>query len=513
MPTYGAERAVILPQLQNATEPGWRFVENLQQNQRVAEEKRRYEQHRQDQMLEWALDQMDFKNFATGTVLDPTIHQSLDGAMKSVTQKIMQGGYGNNAEMMYDVKNSVSDVANYSTKAKNIRAVIDENVKALSKNPAIDPAKLRKWAYAGAFLKYDPQGNVVGVKPTQEIDDSADYVNDLIQNAPEKIYTGAQALYEALPKLNNEEVGKVYKRRDKSGKLTDTEYSGKLYEHQELYEDPETGEYRSRVKGKDVTFSDGTKGRGLSDDAYNRIFGSGDNQIVLNAEFNKRFKDAIQSGEIKREDVPALKSAFALQMVENSKVGGIKNKDIVQERMPSIRNYTNVNMPGAGSGVAVNDIFSHINTMADERRPDGRYLQVNLLRPDAQKYVVDLANSISSLTKEEDGEEKKVPFSQKDIYIQKSGIGVGVYNAHTKKLITVLDPLSTNVNVQPGIKEERAVVEQNRNTRGGVQSTGNTSGLKQSYSAGGKTFSLKQLRDMGYTDAQIQQAVKLGNLK
>jgi hypothetical protein len=252
--------------------------------------------------------------------------------------------------MMYDEKNSVSDVANYSTKAKNIRAVIDENVKALSKNSAIDPAKLRKWAYAGAFLKYDPQGNVVGVKPTQEIDDSADYVSNLIQNAPEKIYTGAQSLYDALPKLNNEEVGKVYKRRDKSGKLTDTEYSGKLYEHQELYEDPETGEYRSRVKGKDITFSDGTKGRGLSDDAYNRIFGSGDNQIVLNAEFNKRFKDAIQSGEIKNEDVPALKSAFALQMVENSKVGGIKNKDIVQERMPSIRVYNN-----NGSGSTTDD--------------------------------------------------------------------------------------------------------------------------------------------------------------
>jgi hypothetical protein len=498
MPTYGAERAVVLPQLQNASEPGWRFVENLQQNQRVAENNRRYEQARQDQMLEWAMNQMDFKNFATGTVLDPTIHNSLSDAMKSVTQKIMQGGYGNNAEMMYDVKNSVSDVANYSTKAKNIRAVIDENVKALSKNPAIDPAKLRKWAYAGAFLKYGPQGNVVGVKPTQEIDDSADYVSDLIQNAPEKIYTGAQSLYEALPKLNNEEVGKVYKRRDKSGKLTDTEYSGKLYEHQELYEDPETGEYRSRVKGKDITFSDGTKGRGLSDDAYNRIFGSGDNQIVLNAEFNKRFKDAIQSGEIKREDVPALKSAFALQMVENSKVGGIKNKDIVQERMPSIRVYNN-NGSGSGTGgTAVNDIFSHINAMADERRPDGRYLQVNLLRPDAQKYVVDLANSIAQKgTKGEN--ETAVPFSQKDIYIQKSGIGVGVYNAHTKKLITVLDPLSTNVNVQPGIKEERAVVEQNRNTKGGVQSTGNVIRLQgqvdksklktgQVYEVGGRKY-------------------------
>jgi hypothetical protein len=92
MPTYGAERAVILPQLQNASEPGWRFVENLQQNQRVAENNRRYEQARQDQMLEWAMNQMDFKNFATGTVLDPTIHNSLSDAMKSVTQKIMQGG-------------------------------------------------------------------------------------------------------------------------------------------------------------------------------------------------------------------------------------------------------------------------------------------------------------------------------------------------------------------------------------------------------------------------------------
>jgi hypothetical protein len=74
-----------------------------------------------------------------------------------------------------------------------------------------------------------------------------------------------------------------------------------------------------------------------------------------------------------------------------------------------------------------------------------------------------------------------------------------VYNAHTKKLITVLDPLSTNVNVQPGIKEERAVVEQNRNTKGGVQSTGNVIRLQgqvdksklktgQVYEVGGRKY-------------------------
>jgi hypothetical protein len=454
MPTYGSERAVVLPTRQDIGQAGWRAVDNFQQQQRFAEEKKRYEQQRQDQMLEWAMNQMDFKNFATGTVLDPTIHQSLDGAMKGVTEKIMNGGYTNNAEMMYDVKNSVSDVANYSMKAKNIRTVIDENVKALAKNPSIDQNKLRRWAYANAFLKYDPNGNVIGVKPTQDIDDSADYVNDLINNSPEKVYTGTEALYESLPKLNKEKVGKVYKRRDKSGKLTDTEYSGELYEHQELYQDTETGEYKSRVKQQPLTLSDGSKGYGLSEDAYNRIFGSGDNQIILNAEFNKLFKDELQKGGISKEDVPKIKSILALELIGKSKVGGITNKDIVQERMPSIRIYNN---NGKGDGSTVNDIYEHISVMADAPRAENQPLQINQIRPDAQKYVIDLANSIA--TKGVDGNGKEVSYTQKDLLIYKSSMGVGLYNAHTGKLITILDPTSTNANTQPSVKEERAVIQ------------------------------------------------------
>lgn len=455
MPTYGAERAVVLPTRQDIGQAGWRTVDNVQQQQRFAEEKKRYEQHRQDAMLEWAMNQMDFKHFATGTVLDPTIHQSLDGAMKGVTQKIMNGGYTNNAEMMYDVKNSVSDVANYSMKARNMRALIDENVKSLSKNPSIDSDKLRRLAYSNTFLKYDPNGNVIGVKSAQEIDDSSDPVNNVLTNSPEKVYTGPKALYESLPKQNFQEIKKTYRRRDSKGKYIDDSYSAKVYDHQEIYlDDNDNGLAKLRTKQSPVILSDGSQMNGLEGNTYERMFGTGDGKFILDSEYNKRFGGA----QIDPEDKDKLKRALALHLIDASKVGKIENSDISLQKVPSSRTYNTINMPG--SDVKVNDLYSKIDAIAEEKRQARKtHTQVNLLPIDAQQYVVDAANSIAQKgTKGEN--ETAVPYTQRDLKVIKNDNGLGIYNAHTNKLIGFLDPTGTNLTVQPGVKEKRAVVNQ-----------------------------------------------------
>jgi autonomous glycyl radical cofactor GrcA len=513
MPTYGAERAVILPQLQNASEPGWRFVENLQQNQRVAENNRRYEQARQDQMLEWALEKMDYSKVATGTVYDPSIHQTLSELQKSVADDITNGRFANNAEMMMKVASGVADVSAYSNAVKQQRARIEEELKQYEKDPSIDMNKLRKASFDMAFWKADPNTKQVSIRRPTEFENKS-YVQDVLTSSPEKVVSGTQPLYESLPKQNFQEVKKTYKRRDAKGTLVDDSYSAKVFDHQEVYfDDNDHGYAKLRTRQQPLKLSDGKQVNGISDDIYDRMFGNGTNKLILNSEFNKRYKEAKSRGEINPEDEEVLKKNLALELVDASKVGKIENSDISLQKVPSSRTYNTINMPGAG-GYTINDMYNRVYTKAKDMKEKGYFLRVNALTPEDQKYIVETANKLAKKnTVETDNGYKEVDFTQKDLKIELNDNGIGIYNVATNRLITYLDPTTSNVSVQPGIKEERAVLQQNRNTKGGVQSTGNKSGLKQSYSAGGKTFSLKQLRDMGYTDAQIQQAVKLGNLK
>lgn len=158
-----------------------------------------------------------------------------------------------------------------------------------------------------------------------------------------------------------------------------------------------------------------------------------------------------------------------------------------------------------GSNTPINDLYKEItDKLNDPSKPNG--VPLNEYSSAAQEAILQVANKLNP---------SKTKFGQKDIYVGHDASGnPAILRAHstlplTKRTVAPLDYKSVNLLAASGVKQKQQVIANAQSLP--KQTSGTPSAVYKA--ANGKTYSHNDLKKLGYTEEQIQQAIKLGNLK
>lgn len=482
---YNQERAVVYKGI--GGNPMETYSQMQQYNDQKAERERllaQKQQERDDSLMKWAADQLDFKNFATGTQLDPVINTSLGNLLKDTAAKIKADPNMSMANLLYGIQDGVGRVTAYSQKAKNIRAGAEKMIGEWSKNPSIDGSKLLKGALSSAFMKVDPQTGALVPKSAEEIDERTDYVSNYLQTKPEEVITGTQYLYETLGKQKGVKVGDIVQETDARRGMNKFKYSGELMPWQQIsFERGKDGLNRAvpKVKTQEVEIPGIGKMPVLDEGVYGQIFGDAGNSLILEAQLNRMDKDR----KLTPQQREMLKRGLAAELVGGANVGGgIVNENVEKEQPILVRNNTTINT--GGTPPVVNDVFGSIRKKAMASKQKGRgFLQTNLLDANEQDAVLDAVNGVAKFnTGQTDNAGNPImrDYTNADVVIIYDEDGLGVYKAERgpdgktvnkvpKKgnLITRLNYVGTNLPEQANTKAKAEVVA--RGNQGGTPQT------------------------------------------
>lgn len=161
------------------------------------------------------------------------------------------------------------------------------------------------------------------------------------------------------------------------------------------------------------------------------------------------------------------------------------------------------------------DVYGEIDEATSSRDRVNRNIgtPLNELSSKAQRLILETVNKIANQTEPDPSSPdkvKKTPFFQEDIYVQKDADGKirvkGAKGQYKYKPIVTLDEVGLNVMAQPSIKEKREVIKAGKNP---VQRPGTQSQQTQS----SDTYTRQELKTNGWTDDQINKAVKAGKIK
>lgn len=161
---------------------------------------------------------------------------------------------------------------------------------------------------------------------------------------------------------------------------------------------------------------------------------------------------------------------------------------------------TNINVPKETPIVV--DRYKELKNYMDGKK-EGFAAPVNELSAGMQDAILDFARSATG--------KEKGDLGQEDIILKKNPQGqIAVYkfNQKTKTMGDMIAPITEidlNVGAQPTAAGKTQAIKQAGKTEPKSQ--------EKTYIAGGKKYTKSDLNKMGYTDDQIQQAIKLGTIK
>jgi hypothetical protein len=287
-----------------------------------------------------------------------------------------------------------------------------------------------------------------------------------------------------------------------------TEYTLSSFDKEETLKDKETGlEYKkprlNTIKIPGLFYKGGNSVEGLADEPYMTLLNSGgqavQDDIAISALENIRQHNAevmnraaIPNGEqlaltVSKNNVQNFMSipgfvnpfdegelekfqrAAAADLLKQSgryeadgSVAGFKLNRGVNKAKP-------VSEGSGGKGSEANsgfmDVYNEIVTAADTgnkvREVKGGKVTkifgaaVNQLSPDAQGYLINIANKTK---KKYDDEQNEVEFTQDDLVIKKESGKVGLYRYPSGELIAPLDKMQTNLKLNPTAKTKQNVI-------------------------------------------------------
>lgn len=320
---YGSEHAVILPQGEGVQTLQWA----LQQKDKLRQEKLLREKQQRDQqegLAKYVDDQLDYKTFATGTVADPVISTGIGDLKKKYASMIKSNPSIGISGLMYDMQQDVSKLTSYSANAKLVRANIEKSLESYKKESGIDPDALAKGALRTAFMKVDPATGQAVVR--EDIDPTKDYVKDYLEQYPENVITGPEAITSQFDKMKTTREGRVV-QTDVKGVKRKYEVSADLLPHEEL--DIKNGRpVGTKFKTQPLEFSDKTKATGLSEGAYKEFFGSPTTNAVLNMEMKRKHPKMLPGSQ----DYEATRKVVALDVAKQfRRGGGFTEKDVTDQ--------------------------------------------------------------------------------------------------------------------------------------------------------------------------------------
>jgi hypothetical protein len=161
------------------------------------------------------------------------------------------------------------------------------------------------------------------------------------------------------------------------------------------------------------------------------------------------------------------------------------------------RTTNNINV-GGSKEVTIKDVYSTLKSKLSQKKGG---MPMNELTGTEQDAVLKHARNVTNETE----------LSNKDIALFKDGDNIAIYKIDTDtdgkqtkgQLVSVLDNYDVNSKVNKSAKDLEKLKKDDLN----ASKVGNT------YDVGGKKMSHDDLKKMGYTDTQIDQAIQLGNIK
>jgi len=395
---YGQEYAYINPNKNdNPLDLYMKLKQYNDQQQRYKDQLARQQREYQDGLMTQAMSQLDFKHFATGTPLDPVIHNSLSGALKNVSKKIMNNPDTTLSSVYYDVANAANDISTYADKARNIRANIDQYAKEYSKNPSIDATKLSKAAMANAFMKYDTNTHAFTVKDPSEIDDQTDWTDYTLNNNPDQVVKGSGALDQLMKTADKKNYENEFSV-DKGGVKKKIAYKGEYFPYNTIETDknghpvfdPTTGQAKVGIRSENVN---GVPLATKDDMAY--FTSNPGANVYLNSLVKKAGYDPnSQEGQL-------LKRAYLYKHLQDNNQGYInKTKDEVDDSQLQSENFRREMKSLAQTIAATNKAnngsasFDNIYHDIETNGANASRIPLVKLKPQSQEVLVNHAKSV-----------------------------------------------------------------------------------------------------------------------
>lgn len=366
--------------------------------------------------------------------------------------------------------------------------------------------------------KYDPDDDDLNVldKIGKSIYDPKSYKQDGVSEY------GWQDLSPSVPEFDPKKQNEFWMAASRGLK------PGKVYDESNMRIDKTTG--KAFVPYREIYSADQIKK--IADDAADLVKGDRSarkyyNKILDSPEMApwKRLNDAYQSIYGKNAQVSTPEQAAQADMiikasgVFDSGEQAITDQDAAFQRSLDRMIFNSGLIAGrsaSGSkdseGLNIIDAYGEIenkfgtqSTKAPWLSKGGERLRLRDLSPQTQQVILTQANKISGTVEADPNDPDKlktVPFKQEDIFLEKDGDNIYISDEKTSKRIAPIDRTGTNVPAQFSVKEKRKVLS------GGKNSTTTPQAQQQS-----EVYSRSELKSAGWTDDQINKAVKAGKIK
>jgi hypothetical protein len=411
---------------------------------------------------------LDKKDFLTGTNYDPEIVRRLDEMMVQGAELATKGA--TTPEIMMALGPKVSEVGEYSTKAKLVNQNLEKQLEYIKATKGYDPIKLREEARKMAFYGEDGK-----LKDISTVDPSQDFVMETIRMFPDRV-TNDAALDEFVknsPKYVDTKDITTYaptgKMNKKKMKVTAPDWL--TIDNGDLVPEFEVATDNGSPIMHDFVGEDGkvTKApvRMIKDDRFTSIMRS--NPGVADY-VRGQVKAQLGDGDMNSPQAKNLAKAILYDELKKRKGGGME--EVVVENKPSA---PEIRMAFTGSPYAprsssssggdassiINDIHGRLsNKVSSNFNNGGRGTSYNSLSNDEQE-VVKKAVENAGYTVQERGKNIFLTQDGDKIRIHKTTDGKTIVNEASR--ISELPFIGTNISKQANVKGKVATVAEGNN--------------------------------------------------
>jgi hypothetical protein len=469
----------------------------LQQQQLLTQ---RRQQQDEDDKIKYLADQLDFKNFATGTAADPVINENLNGLMQKYMMRVRDNKGESLSSLLMDMSKDVGGLKQYSLNAQGVRKGIEARSKEFGENKDIDASGLQRDAMAMAFFKTDPATGQLVPRGADEIDPNTDYTGELLKRQKGRYIKGRSGLYNYIKGMDEVKPSGKFKEED-NGVTKTYNWGASVKPFEEILNDKNGNPVGTRVmQDKPVKIGD-KEVITFPKEAYDKLFGGQEWDAYIEADLDEKIRQAKQQDPrfdvTDPRQIDILKRAIAYDYLKAFRPTSDFNKDesniesTFKEKMDA--GYAPRITVNTGGGTTTKQDPSVIQaykeldgiTTAALTNAKSKAVTMRDLNSSQQKLIV---KELRDIGKEGYVKDDVDPTLQTGIFIRKNDDGtIGVYkydklgvkDGNVKRfvlqpskenLLTTIDPTNYDVNANTplGVKSKTEAVKQNKKPSSGI---------------------------------------------
>lgn len=469
---------MVLPQ---ALEYNWEFNRTLAQIGEQARQQRAYQQRLDQENRQRQLQVLQEINPATlypkfeREVVDQTIGQ-LTAGMANYMKQNPNASY---IDLQNIVNQNLGQVAQWSAKVKSVKENIDKTVSMMDPKSPYDKGRLRALSIDRALYKTDEAGNKV-MKGPDEIDLEIDIVTQVAAENEDKLidpFKGDQAMSDLVKdaSLYTQNIEQTVETPDGRKTVVVGQKSSVPF-----FLEAKGGELRVKQQPNGY----------IDENVYQQFYQNPAIRANINANAKSNMK------KLGMEDTPEnfeyFKRAYLTTWLDQNKKGVVEKVDKTLYQKPTTASGQS---PAPDTFI---DAYNEVDTLVSGKKK-GYGAPMTELSLETQNTVLNIAKTSLGAS-----------VGQGDVYVKKESDGtIGVYTG--KNMVdeegNVTRPINSKIGTltRTGTNIEANKPLGTKAKKASVQS--------KKYVVGGKQYSLEDLLGMGYTQEQIDQAIKSGTVK